>query len=248
MMIQSFYQLYLRVEYDELKFIMEKEKEIKNFLTPLVGKEVIKPDEFNRLCPKGSKPDILYTLCKVHKNNTTGDCPPFRPILSAIDTTYYNLAKCLVPILPPYTSNNSYVAKNSFSFGTDVRNKNSELYMTSVDVDFLFANIPLDETIDICVLQLFGKKRKFKGFSKSEFKQLLQFAVKDSIFIFNGTYYVHCDGVAMGSPLGPTLTNVFLCHWEEVWLKNCPVQFSRVYYRMYGIVMIRLPCSLQAIM
>ena len=79
----------------------------------------------------------------------------------------------------------------------------TKLYITSFVVDSLFTNIPLDGTIDICVLQLFGKKRKFKGFSKSEFKQLLQFAVKDSLFIFNGKYYIQCDGVAMGSPLCP---------------------------------------------
>ena len=37
----------------------------------------------------------------------------------------------------------------------------------------------------------------------------------------------------MGSPMGPTLTNVCLCYWEEVWLKNCPVQFSPLSYRRY---------------
>ena len=28
-------------------------------------------------------------------------------------------------------------------------------------------------------------------------------------FIFDGKFYEQCDGVAMGSPLGPTLANVF---------------------------------------
>ena len=41
------------------------------------------------------------------------------------------------------------------------------------------------------------------------------------------------DGVAMGSPLGPTLANVFLCYWEEIWLGKCPVQFKPLYYRRY---------------
>ena len=31
------------------------------------------------------------------------------------------------------------------------------------------------------------------------------------------------DGVAMGSPLGPTLTNGFLCHFEEQLMSDCPI-------------------------
>ena len=37
----------------------------------------------------------------------------------------------------------------------------------------------------------------------------------------------------MGSPLGPTLANVFLCYWEEIWLSKCPQKFAPVYYRRY---------------
>ena len=51
-------------------------------------------------------------------------------------------------------------------------------------------------------------------FSKPEFKRLLQLPVKDSLYIFNGKYYIQPDLVAMGSPLGPIVANVFLCYWE----------------------------------
>ena len=37
----------------------------------------------------------------------------------------------------------------------------------------------------------------------------------------------------MGSPLGPTLTNVFLCCHEKIWLQNCPSEFKPVIYRRY---------------
>ena len=37
----------------------------------------------------------------------------------------------------------------------------------------------------------------------------------------------------MGSPLGPTLANIFLCYHEETWLGNCPKQFKPFYYRRY---------------
>ena len=37
----------------------------------------------------------------------------------------------------------------------------------------------------------------------------------------------------MGSPLGPTLANVFLYYHEKVWLQNCPSEFKPVIYRRY---------------
>ena len=40
-------------------------------------------------------------------------------------------------------------------------------------------------------------------------------------FILNKSLYFQCDGVAMGSPLGPTLANVFMCFHEATWLNDC---------------------------
>ena len=37
-------------------------------------------------------------------------------------------------------------------------------------------------------------------------------------FIFDYLINKQIDGVAMGSPLGPTLANAFLCHYEKEWL------------------------------
>ena len=53
--------------------------------------------------------------------------------------------------------------------------------MDSLDVDSLFTNIPLDETIDICANLLFENTDTVEGFTKSEPKQLL-FGYKGVIF------------------------------------------------------------------
>ena len=42
---------------------------------------------------------------------------------------------------------------------------------------------------------------------------LLSVATKGQLF--NGALYEQTDGVAMGSPLGPLLANVFMSHIEE---------------------------------
>ena len=37
----------------------------------------------------------------------------------------------------------------------------------------------------------------------------------------------------MGSPLGLTLANAFLCHYEKERLNNCPIHFKPVIYKRY---------------
>ena len=37
----------------------------------------------------------------------------------------------------------------------------------------------------------------------------------------------------MGSPLGPTLANIFLCYHESNWQKDCSKDFKPVYYKRY---------------
>ena len=64
-------------------------------------------------------------------------------------------------------------------------------------------------------------------------RSLLDLACKHSYFMFNGSLYHQLDGVAMGSPLGPTLANIFLCHHEACWLKDCPSEFKPMLYRRY---------------
>ena len=106
--------------------------------------------------------------------------------------------------------------------------------MASFDVQALFTNIPLDETIDICVRNLFKKPgTKIKDLNSKQFRDLLELACKESLFIFDGACYKQIDGVAMGSPLGPTLANIFLCYHEENWIDNCPIQFKPKYYKRY---------------
>ena len=74
--------------------------------------------------------------------------------------------------------------------------------MASLDVDSLFTNIPLEETIDIVTKGVYGSKRKVKGIWRKDFKDLLLLATKGTVFYFDGSYYRQRDGVAMGSPLG----------------------------------------------
>ena len=168
---------------------------------------------------------------KVHKTivNNTRKC---RPILSAINTPTYLLAKYLNPILSPLTTN-EFTVKNYFDFAEEVVNYDHNLYMACLDVESLFTNIPLEETIKNCVNGLFSNNFYSGKLSRKELYDLLKITTTESSFIFVNKLYKQIDGVAMGSPLGPTLANAFLCHYEKTWLNECPSQFKPVVYRRY---------------
>ena len=167
--------------------------------------------QYLKICPSGSKPGILYGQAKVHKP-VKDNCPSLRPILSAIGTPTYDLGKFLIPILKPLTEN-EYTVHGSLSFANDVRKLSSKNLMASLDVESLFTNIPLEETVDNIINDLYLSTENVHNFEKHELKQLLMFTAFESFFVFDGEYYIQVDRVAMGSPLGPTLANAFLCYY-----------------------------------
>ena len=215
----------------ELQTMEKLESNIRKTLTRLKTEKKLTVNQFNFLYPIGSRPGILYGLARIHKPLVNG-IPSFRPILSAIGTSTYNIAKFLVPLMKTIT-NSQYSISNSFSFGEEILQQDAKLFMGSLDVSALFTSIPLDETINICADLLFHEKEVVSNLTKSDFKELLNIAVKDSIFLFNDSYYSQIDGVAMGSPLGPTLANTFMSHYEKIWLEHCPNTCLPKFYRRY---------------
>ena len=111
---------------------------------------------------------------------------------------------------------NEFTVKDSFTFVDEILIQDSGLCIATLDVDALFTDIPLDETIDICVKKLFQTVEALvKGISKNDFRDVLNFTTKESFFTFSNKCYIQVDGVAMGSPLGPILDKIFLSHNEE---------------------------------
>ena len=88
--------------------------------------------------------------------------------------------------------------------------------------------------MNICLNLLFPNEDSiYEGFSKAQFKSILELATKNTNFLFNDNLYEQVDGVAMGSPCGPTLANIFLCYYENIWLEECPTMFKPIIYKRY---------------
>ena len=134
---------------------------------------------------------------KNHKPNFITEFP-FRPIFAAYNTASYKLAKFLVTTLSHLTTKfNDYTIENSYSFVNSISQLNNadKLYMVSFDVENLFTNIPVYETIDICLKYLFPASNSVVlGLSKDFFKTLLEHSVLNSLFLLNSKLYKQIDG------------------------------------------------------
>ena len=215
----------------EINYTTNLEKKLTSDLKLLKDGEIIEKVTYKNIKPVGSRPGALYGLGKVHKE-INNELPPFRPILSAIETPTYKLAKFLLPLLTPLTQN-EYTVTDYFHFAEEICKQNPNLYMSSVDVDSLFINISLDETIDICIDSLYTDDENTPKIPKDVFHNLLTVATKESFFMFNNIFYKQIDGMAMRSPLGPPLTNTFMCKFENKWLKDCPHSLKPAFHRLY---------------
>ena len=200
------------------------EKRVTDVLKNLGDKKEISIEQYKDSIPSVSRPGIMYGSVKVHKIVTDG-LPCFTPILSVIGTPTYKLAKFLVPMLQPLTTN-EHTIKDSFTFAEELKSFDSKLVMSSFDAESLFTNISLQETIDLCVEDLFKYRTHVDNMSKDSFRELLTRTMSESLILFDQEFHKQHDGVAMGC-------NVFLCYHEQIWLQNCPSEFKPVIYRRY---------------
>ena len=87
--------------------------------------------------------------------------------------------------------------------------------MLSFDVVSLLTNVPLEETINILIKIIYDKNEINTNIPKHEMKELLYLWTKNAHFTLNSNTYVQADGVAMGSPYGPVLANIFMVELEQ---------------------------------
>ena len=190
----------------------------------LVERKEITETEKYRIRSVGSQHPRLYGLSKTHKSGN-----PLRPILSMIGSPQHNLAKYLNFLLAPVLKKFSrHTIGDSFEFARVVREaSSSNTFMASFDVKSLFTNVPLNEVINICADALYQDNNL--KLTRPNFIKLMQLATSSTEFSIGNEMYRQVDGVAMGSPLGPTLANIFMDFLEDRYFQNN--EKPLIYYR-----------------
>ena len=122
-----------------------------------------------------------------------------------------NGQKFFVPLLKLFTPTD-YTVKDSFDFSKDISQKNSKLFIASLDVDSFFTYVPLDKTIDKCVKELFKMSRMISGLNKQQVLEMLSLTTKDNI-LFDEHFYRSNHRFFLKSNFGKH----FLCHHKTKW-------------------------------
>ena len=186
-----------------------------------------------RIRPHGSRLAHMYGLPKLHKPGI-----PLRPVLSATGTYNFELAKWLNSVLQPLVYS-KHTVESAFEFVDILKEVPVSKTMVSFDVVSLFTNVPLSDTIEIILDELFDSTGQSEYLaelncetSRSDTKKLLELATSGMLFTFDGDLYEQFDGVSMGSPLGPLFANFFLGYLEKtIFSEN--LEFLPLFYIRY---------------
>ena len=155
----------------------------------------------------------MYGMPKTHKEGT-----PLCPILSMTSSSHHELGKWLAGLLQPVLEQfSSHCISDLFTFAKTIQNLdiNSNVFMYSFDVSSLFTNVLLDAAIKICSVALYNDFDLQPLVPKDMLVELMKSITSSVEFSLNNTMYKQTDGVAMGSPLGPALANIFVGYYEE---------------------------------
>jgi hypothetical protein len=83
----------------------------------------------------------------------------------------------------------------------------------SFDVVNLFTSVPKSEALTLAEIALVKSKTPTPVIS--ELCDLLRICVNQNSFLFNGRYYSQQEGLAMGSPLSPILSDIYMDNLER---------------------------------
>eukprot|EP00111_Clytia_hemisphaerica_P020238 TCONS_00059660-protein len=185
--------------------------------------------------PQNSKPARAHGLPKIHKRYE--NIPKFRPIVDTTGTSHYKVGEYLTNLLHPLTVN-EFTFKDSYDAVSKIQNIPPELFQNgyqfvSFDVESLFTNVPLKRTLNIICRRVFKEKRIGTTLQERTLKKLIRDTCTKTAFSCNNVLYEQCDGVSMGSSLGPVLANLIMTELEEKVVRPLITKGTLKFYGRY---------------
>ena len=186
------------------------------------------------MLPTSNQPGQLYGTTKTHKLDNTADITvdnlKFRFIIAQSGTYTYNTTQVIANYLKPLCNSNEYIMRNTQEFAKIIREqdplKSNEQYV-SYDVESLFTNVSVHETIEYIINEIYVENKLPKLCSKLIFKRLLLKLTIENTFMLNSKFYKQVDGCSMGGPLSVIFSDIYINKIEKNVAKPTKLQFYK---------------------
>ena len=194
-----------------------------------------KYEHYSEMYPESNERPKMYGTAKTHKFDKTDNMEitklKFRPIIDQTGTYTYKAAKVISQYLKPLCDS-EYTIKDTQSFANLIKElpplKEDEEDV-SYDIESLFTNIPINDTIDYILDQIYVQHKLKPICNKLIFKRLLIKLSTEVTFTFNSKFCKQTDGCTMGGPLSVTFSDIYMTKME----RDVVRPFNPIFYRRY---------------
>ena len=177
----------------------------------------------------------MYGLLKTHKPDK-----PLRPIISSVGSVSYKLSKWLTKLLSPLVGQiSSSNVSNSVDLIDKIRDHHEPCKLISFDVNSLFTKVPVQDVLSFINNDL---HKLDLPVSNDVFLKLIELCVLDSVFSAQGKFYRQTFGFAMGNPLSPVLSNLYMEYFETLYLPRI-CQFNLPWFRYIDDILCLWPST-----
>ena len=149
--------------------------------------------------PESNEPAKVYDMAKTHKFGSTDNIKltklKFRPINNQTGTYTYTAAQVISLHLKPLCQS-EYIIKDTQSFAKLIKELppfQEDKENVSYDIEFLFTNIPIHDTIDYILEQIYVPYKLKPICSKLIFKHLLIKLSTEVTFTFTSKFCKQTD-------------------------------------------------------
>ena len=190
---------------------------------------------YRRMYPTGVSSPKFCGLPKIHKKDI-----PQRPIVFSIGSVSYGVTKELARIFKPLLGSSCHHVNNTKEFVDEIRNTKLEEgeCITSYDVTALFTSVPVPSALESIMKRLDqGTDLPNRSIVTADIIiELLGLCLNNTYFLFQDKFYEQTEGAAMGSPVRPTVNNIYMEAFEDRTISTAlhPQEYGR------GMLMIPL--------
>lgn len=173
-------------------------------------------------------PCKIYGLVKTHKEGM-----PLRPIVSAIQSPFYNLSKFFGNVLSKIVGKTANTVKNSFEFVEFLKTIDpvpEDYMLASLDIVSMYTNIPISYALEV-ISKKWDVIKAHTSLPKNEFLYGVKSCLESTVFQYENDFYKQISGLAMGGPISAVVANLVLEDLEEKILNYLP--FKLFFYKRF---------------